>query len=92
MPMSREGANASDLFCLGDLLVSLVPQLRQNSLPVCEALSARQAHRHLAVGDLAIVNRMFYREQRILDEAAGTLVTLFAADACFECENVFPIL
>ena len=71
------------LFRLGDLLVRLVPQLREDPLPVGEALAARQAHGHLAVRDLPVVDRVLGRQERVLDEAARALVALLAADACF---------
>jgi len=50
-----------NLFSFSDLLVGLVPQLRKDAFPVGEALAAGQAHRHLAMGDLTVVNGVIDR-------------------------------
>ena len=57
----------TNLFRSGDLLGGLVPQFGQNSLPIGEAFTAWQTHRHFPVGNLAIVDRMFGRQESILN-------------------------
>jgi hypothetical protein len=70
-----------NLFSPRDLLVRLVPQVRQDPIPVGEAFTAGQTHWHFTVRNLPVLNRMIGSQDRILDETAGALIALLTANA-----------